>query len=220
MARVLHAGFHKTGSSFLQSEFFPKLKNVLFIQKLDLARVRLLSDQDTSIIFSNEATCGYPYPLTEEFSTARLQTLNEKYSWSLEEFISQNRKYLLTWKEAPKAIAKLCQDRGTKLLVIEQSDLYKDQGKTLQKISAFIDGSTFDAADIRCQVRSNVSRYGTTTIRVYRMLNCLLDNRLGRGLQRVVRRSPRKLIQGRPGAILDRLSSTRLSSVDVDRLMQ
>jgi hypothetical protein len=247
MARVLHAGFHKTGSTFLQSAFFPKLENVLFIQKLDLATVRQLSNHDRSILFSNEAACGYQYPLTKVFSTARLensleitqckkvilvvrefhswilslyfQTLNEKHHWSIEEFIYQNRENLLSWKNAPKVIAQMCKERGVELLMIEYHDLHEDRIKTLQRISTFIDGSNFDSTNITDKGRHNISRYGTLTIKVYRLLNRTLDNKLGRCLERVIRRSPRKLIQGRLGTILDRLSTTRLSSADVEKLM-
>jgi len=204
MTRVLHAGFHKTSSSFLQNAFFPKLKNVLFVRKLDLGKVRKLSNQDESILFSNEAACGYPYPQTEEFSTARLesnleitlcdkvvlvkrgfnswvfslyfQSLNEKHFWSLQEFISQNRQNLLTWTNALEAIAELCEERGTDLLVIDQIDLYKNQDNTLQRISVFINSSNFDPADIRGQERHNISRYGMFTIKIYRILNRVLKN--------------------------------------------
>lgn len=248
MTRVLHAGFHKTGSSFLQNAFFPKLKNVLFIRKLDLGKVRKLSNQDESILFSNEAACGYPYPLTEEFSTARLestleitrcekvllvkrefnswvlslyfQSLNENHYWSLQEFISQNCQNLLTWKNAPEAIAQMCKERGTDLLVIDQSDLYKNQANTLQRISFFINGSNYDPADIIGQERHNISRYGIFTIKVYCILNRVLKNRIGLALGRMVRRLPRKLIQGRIGAMLDRVSPAHLSSTDIERLMQ
>jgi len=248
MARVPHAGFHKTGSTFLQSVFFPKLENVVFIQRLDLAKIRNICDQDTSILFSSEAACGYPYPLAEKFSTERLesnleitqcekvilvsrefnswvlslyfQSLNERFSWSLEEFLSQNRQNLLTWKCAPKAIAQMCQQHGVDLLLIDYSDLRREQIKTLQRISDFIDGSAFDPADIADKGRNNISRYGILTIKVYRVLNRMLDNRLGRGLERFKRKLPRKLIQGGLGAMLDRLSPTSLSSVDVQRLME
>ena len=248
MTRVLHAGFHKTGSSFLQNAFFPKLKNVLFIRKLDLATVRTLSSQDESILFSNEAACGYPYPITEEFSTARLestleitkcekvllvkrefnswvlslyfQTLNEQHFWSLQEFISQNRQNLLTWKNAPEAIAQMCKERGTDLLVIDQSDLYKKQANTLQRISFFINGSNYDPADIISQERHNVSRYGMCTIKIYRILNRVLKNKIGFALGRKIRRLPRKLIQGRIGAMLDRVSPAHLASTNIEKLMK
>ncbi|MCA1775264.1 MAG: hypothetical protein LC676_06545 [Loktanella sp.] len=248
MSRVLHAGFHKTGSSFLQNEFFPKLENIVFVRKLHLGHLPILKNEEMSVVISNEAACGYPYPYTQEFSTERLesninllainkvliierefyswvlslyyQTLNEKHTWSLEDFISNNRINLMTWRAATKEIEDMCKNKGIDILVLPHHYLVTQQEAALDRISEFVGGSGFDIEDINLEKRNNASRYGQSTIAMYRFMNFALNNMLGHAIERMVKKLPRRLINDRLGIFLDKISPRKLVAEDVRKLMQ
>src|SRR6056297_231640 len=71
--RILHAGLHKTGSTFLQRKVFPEMKGLTYIHDYSFGRVpQILKNHQTPILFSSEAGCGYPYPETHEFCVGTL----------------------------------------------------------------------------------------------------------------------------------------------------
>jgi len=243
VSRILHAGLHKTGSTFLQKEFFPKLKNTVFVEKHLLWTAPIYRPERMSVVFSSEAACGRPYPETQPFNTARIesniallevdkvlvfqrefnswvlslyfQTLNQKYAWSLNEFIEHNRTNLLSWQDAPNQIEKACARIGIECMVIQYEDFVSDQMATLHRLSSFIDGSSFDADEIHLQKRSNRSRHGILTISAYRLLNTVFNSRLGGLSDKFFKSIPRSVISSRLGSGLERVSSRRLSVDDV-----
>ncbi|HEV8034493.1 hypothetical protein [Yoonia sp.] len=248
MARVLHAGFHKTGSTYLQKFFFPKLENVLYLRNLSLGKLPLFEADNMSIVISNEAACGYPYPNTATFTTQRLesnidileinkvliiereffswvlslyfQTLNEKATWSLQEFIRKNEKGLLTWRQAARAVEEMCVRKRIDCLIVPYQSLVSEPGVTLSKIANFIDGSSFNLDELDMDKRSNISRSGAFTIAAYRGLNATFNNGVGRFSERIVKDVPRRLMASKLGLGLDNLSGRRLSADCVRRIME
>lgn len=64
MAKVIiHVGLHKTGTTFLQKEIFPKLKGVKFFDKKDINFNIDLSEEKINLI-SSEQLSGSPHDLT------------------------------------------------------------------------------------------------------------------------------------------------------------
>ena len=209
MSRLLHAGFHKTGSTFLQKEFFPNLENVVFIRRLNFGKLPILNKDNISVLLSSEVACGFPIPYAERFTIDRIegniilfsiekviivqrefyswvlslyyQTLNEKHSWSLEGFISNSRDNPLTWKTAAQEVEETC--------------------------------------NIRVQKRTNASRYVQRTIAAYRFLIWGFNNKFDRLLEKVIKKLPRIVINSKLSLFLDKISPWVFSVEEARRSM-
>lgn len=230
MIRILHAGFHKSGSTFLQKNFFPYLDGVNYIGSFNLNKGVILTEDAEILLFSNEASCGYPYPNTQHFSLDRLstnsrllsidkiiivkrefyswvyslyfQSLNEGRSLSLKSFINNNRTALLSWLDAPEKISNWCQLAGIDLLIVDYEELATNADNALQKIANFVGAHAhrFNKAS------ENVSRKMPVTIFTFRVLNMLFRLRFFHALFILLDTNPRDLISGYLGDILERNS--------------
>lgn len=239
--RILHAGLHKTGSTYLQRSVFPRMEGIIYIHQHDFGRGPLIPNgSDKPILFSSEAACGYPYPETPEFSPDRLltnctllgidkvllvkrdfhewvlslyfQTLNEGRTWRIEEFVEVNRAALETWEFATERVKSTLDERKIDTLVISQQALRADHDATVCQICKFMGCPPICTKP----VASNSARYGTLTISTYRLLNRTYLNIFCRAIFRTLAKTPRKLIQrGHLGALTERLSRSRLSPEDV-----
>lgn len=246
--RILHAGLHKTGSTYLQGFVFPVLEGVRYLPSIDLGRGRLLEpDDERPILMSSENACGYPYPLATEFSPDRLlsnvrllgvdkvilfdrdhhswllslwfQTLNEGKSWSLARFIEENARALATWISAPEKIATALEQDDVQLLSLSHSSLRNEHDETLKAICRFIGASE---SNLPQPVKANRSRKGKLTSTTYRLLNRAHQSFLFGVFFRATRLTPRHLIQGRRsplGYLTETLSSSKWSAKDVQRLL-
>jgi len=165
--RILHAGLHKTGSTYLQRSVFPKMKGIIFIHQHDFGRGPLIPNgPNKPILFSSEAACGYPYPETPEFSPDRLltncallgidkvllvkrdfhewvlslyfQTLNEGRTWRIEEFAEVNRAALKTWESATEKASAALEERKVSTLIVSQEALRSNHDATIHQICDFI----------------------------------------------------------------------------------
>ena len=246
--RILHAGLHKTGSTYLQHTIFPNLRGVTFIPRLDLGRAPVLAaGEQEPILFSSEASCGYPAPITEKFSPDRLlsnvrllcidkvvvvrrnfeswvlslwfQTLNEGYSWGLEKFLDKNLDALQTWREAPEVLRRELEAESVGFLCIEYEELLKNREATLRILSNYIGGNLLSQDT---ESRANVSRWGKTTIVTYRFLNVAYKNIFVRAMFRALALTPRKMIQGNRSPlakVTESMSASSWTSSDVSRLI-
>ena len=245
MHRILHCGFHKTGSTFLQRHVFPKLEDVIYSHGYTFGRLPTVPKESLKpILISSEAACGYPYPETPEFSVDDLlssvrllsitkvllvtrefnnwvlslyfQTLNGNSTWTLEEFVSKNRAALLTWKHASEQIKMALSEEGVEFLHLQQEILLEHPDKVIGEICSFIGTPKIS---VRPQI-ANPSRMGNITIKTYRILNKTYRFRVAKAIYRTGIVNPRKLIQhGRLGAITEKLSRRLYSAEDVKQLL-
>ena len=245
--RILHAGLHKTGSTFLQKYVFPNIEGVCFVPHLNMGKLPFVQSRN-SILFSNEGSCGYPYPICEEFNVERImnsvsilkvdrviifkreffswilslyfQTLNEGCTWSLAEFVGVNKDNLISWRDAQERVVQACQHENVKVLVVDYEILLTEGDAAIQAVVDFVGGGQW-RVESSIPSRSNPSRYGTWSISWYRRLNEIANFRLGRIVfSRLICRTPRKLIAGRLGALLDKLSPRSLTPSDVETLLR
>lgn len=242
-SRVLHAGLHKTGSTFLQNKLFPNLEEVYYMGgSVNLTKVEPMSGRRL-VVYSSEAACGYPYPVAEKFSTSRLaacvkvlgidkvfivnrefyswclslyfQTLNEGFFWSLQDFIDSNRDNLFSWECASNSIASWCEEAGLEVHCESYEDLCSDPDAAIKRICHFI-----GVAPVNVQLsRENSSKYGNVTLMTYRVLNYLCRPSLVSRFVRWTRLTPRRLLCGRFGDFLEKCSFKCLSVDDVKKVM-
>ncbi|WNK20114.1 sulfotransferase domain-containing protein [Halomonas piscis] len=243
MDRILHAGFHKTGSTFLQKNVFPHFEGIEYLGNFNLAAPGCLSNGN-SFLFSSEAACGYPYPYTANFSIEQLdkniqalninkvilfrrdfpswclslyfQTLNENHTWSLSNFLKQNKNNLLTWKSADADIEDYCAKNNINIIIMDYKDLSNTPEKSIEKIASFIGCKSIKTPSSR----ENQSRYGSTTIIAYRILNFICRSKIIFGILKLISLTPRKIIQGRIGAFFEKLSFDKVSPSDVQRVLK
>lgn len=243
MNRVLHAGLHKTGSTFLQQEVFPALEGVVYVEDFPIRTHIPGLTKDSTILFSNEASCGCPYPVTREFSLDALRDnvillqidslilfKRDFYSWvlslyvqslkeggvlPLEEFIAMNKERLASWDGLEVKIAGFCRDENIRFLTLDYGEFINNGQSILDDVCDFI-----GCKRIQYKKKSvNASRYGLLTIRVFRLLNLLYKSKWARWLFRLLGITPRMLISSRRfGGKLERLSTKRLTASDVERL--
>ena len=246
--RILHAGFHKTGSSYLQYYIFPNLQGVTFVHRLDLGRVPILDrNEKQTILFSSEASCGYPIPVTPAFSPDRLisnvrllcidkvilvsrnfegwvlslwfQTLNEGHAWSLKSFLDKNLAALRSWERAPEILRCELEAEGVEFVCIDHEDLLKRPDEALRMLCDYIGGELPEEVT---QSKANASRWGRVTIATYRLLNALNKNIAARAVFRALALTPRKMIQGSRSPlakITELISMSTWSANDVRRLI-
>lgn len=243
MTRVLHAGLHKTGSTFLQRHFFPRLSGVSYLGSYQLNKGAVVASDDLIMLFSSEASCGYPYPMALRFSVDRLeanlrvlsidkvilvrrqfaswvlslyfQTLNERNCWSLHQFIETNAENLVSWQEADEQAKSLCKRLKLEILVVSHEDLSAEPQRTCDRMADFIGCARTRVVS----AKENSSRSGTATITVYRLMNWVCKSKILWGCFRVLGTSPRGLISGRFGATLERMSRQAITSVDAQRIL-
>lgn len=241
--RILHAGLHKTGSTFLQRELFPIVEGVNYIGDYNLRGGAVINDINKPILFSNEASCGYPYPVAKPFDSRRIetninvlmpnkiilvsrefyewvlslyfQTLNSGYSWDLDEYIKKNKDGLLSWRNVESQIKVLCNNLGIQYLILRYEDLQADHQKFCDEICAYI-----GCKSISTQNNShNASLYGNKTIETYRFLNKVNKINLIKRFTSFTGCSPRNLMQrGKIGRYLDQWSSRYITAQDVEKL--
>ena len=245
--RVLHAGFHKTGSTFLQKELFPKLRECTYFHKFSLHQGPLLCNYDTrAVLFSSEASCGLPYPITPPFSPNRLltnirvlgiskvfvvkrplhswtrslylQTLKAGYWWSIDEFIERNRDNLYTWNEAPTSIARTLAENGIEFACFDHEDLRSSPQETCNEICRFIGTEPVEVSPRPV----NASLYGSRAIAWFRFVNRLGQVRIMRPVYRALSVEPLRMMKARPhriGTILDKYSANRLTTERIQQLL-
>lgn len=246
--RILHAGLHKTGSTFLQKELFPNLQRCTYFHNFHLHKGPHLNcdSESKAILFSSEASCGLPYPVTPQFSTMRLitnvrtlginkvfilrrsfpswvlsmyiQSLKAGRCWHINEFIDLNREALLTWDEAPQRIAKALGELSIDFACFSQDELAINPHQTCADICSFI-GVPTPKVNYR---RVNSGLYGTLAIRYFRAVNRLGQYRFIRPAYRAMNIEPLKLMKarrGRMGYLLNQLSRRHLTPDDVSSLL-
>ena len=246
--RVLHAGLHKTGSTFLQKDVFPKLENCAVFHGYHFHKGTTVDPEKppASILFTSEGSCGTPYPITPTFSPERLlsnvealqidkvfivkrdlhewilsmymQTLKAEQSWSLQEYIGRNAAALQTWDTAPEQLGDALSKRSVDFAVFRHEDLVTTPQETCNQICNFI-----GVPPVTVQSRRvNPGLYGTYAIRYIRALNYLGNLRPVKAFYRLFNiRSGRTMTakSGRLGYMLDKRSRTRITSNDVTRLL-
>ncbi len=244
MTRVLHAGLHKTGSSFFQKRFFPYLPGVCYLGSFSLKNKYRPINKEDVLLFSNEASFGYPYPLAEAFNLDKIktileillvdklilftrefnswvlslyfQTLNEGHCWSLEEFVRINEVNLLTWRALDDELYDWCKREGIECLFIKFEEFQSDPQRVCDYISDFVGVERIAVPSVRV----NCSRYGRLTIVVYRFMNLLCRPRLISGALRHLHLTPRNFMDGKLGSVLERISANRYSATDVEALLK
>lgn len=246
--RVLHAGLHKTGSTFLQKDFFPRLDDCAVFHGYHFHKGTIIDPENPpgTILFTSEGSCGTPYPITPPFSPERLlsnvealcidkvfivkrnlhewilsmymQTLKAEQSWSLEEYIQKNGAALRTWESAPEQLTEALARRNVEFAAFSHEDLLNEPQETCNRICEYI-----DVAPISIQPRRvNPGLYGSRAIRYIRTLNRLGRLRPVKAVYRLFNiRSGRTMTAkgNRLGYILDKRSKHRITSDDVARLM-
>ena len=243
--RILHAGLHKTGSTFLQRHVFPNLKHVTYIHGYTFGRLPNISKKSLNpILISSEAACGYPYPYTPDFSVDNLisnvrllaitkvllftrefndwvlslyfQSLNGNSTWTLEDFIDRNGTALLTWQNAAAKIAMALSEEGVEILNLQQEDLLETPEEVTWEICSFVGAPKLDVH----RHISNRSRKGALTVKIYRILNKTYRFRMLKAIYRTGIVNPRKLIQrGMVGVVTEKFSRRLLSADDVEKLL-
>ena len=247
MKRILHAGLHKTGSTFLQKNLFSNIdsKNFYFIgDNFGLESGLIISEHVEILLFSNEASCGHPYPVAQEFSIDILrsnvtvlgidsiilvtrdfeswilslyyQTLNEGYTWSLNTFLKKNKDNLRAWTNCEQVIKKYALKSGLDLLIFNQEELLNNPQELCDRICQFI-----GVEPVSVNYSSeNISKYEVLHINIYRLLNAIFKFKLVRVPFRLIRTSPRNLMQnGVLGKILSRICKKKLLLDDVGELL-
>lgn len=242
--RVLHAGFHKTGSTFLQRRVFPNLPDTWYLGAPSLKEPKSAHHPAAPklLLLSSEAACGFPYPLAERFSTATLlanvrlfsiskvfviqrelsswaaslyfQTLNEGHWWTPEEFIHANREALLTWNDATKQLAQDLAEEGVEFQCYSHEEMSQNLQGTVDRITDFLEVGRISVSNEPI----NPSYYGGRTIWAYRKLNRLSALPGLRQAGRVFSISPRRMMQKQRGAMaawLESSSRLRLDHLDL-----
>ena len=242
--RALHAGFHKTGSSFLQRRIFPNIPDVCYLGSPSLEKAKPEKHRKSSRVelLSSEAACGYPYPLTKPFSVDTLlanvrlysiqkvflfqrelsswaaslyfQTLNEGRWWTPEEFIRANREALLTWRDAPKQIEFALAEAGVAFRCFSYEGMKQNSQATVDQVTDFLGVGRVVVSEDSI----NQSYYGGRTIWAYRTLNRASALPGFRQMTRALSFSPRGVMQRRRGPLvnwLENSSKLRLNSLDL-----
>lgn len=237
IVRVLHAGLHKTGSTYLQRHIFPKLPGVNFHGNFSLGNfLRFGPDDFIGVPFlSSEASLGFPYPLTsgpnyerfmcllDLFSITHVilvtrpfeswvrslyfQLLKEGGTGSFAKWRATNAD-LEKWRSVVPELRQRLSATGRQLLVLSQEDLGRDQQGFVAAICKFI-GT--EPPVLTSLPRANVSRYGNVTIACVRCVNFLLPNGFVRDVVRKLRLDLRTLLLfGLLGKVTEALSWRRL----------
>lgn len=242
--RALHAGFHKTGSSFLQRQVFPGIPDVSYLGSPSLEKGKPEKHREGSrvVLLSSEAACGYPYPLTKPFSVDTLlenvrlysiqkvflfqrelsswaaslyfQTLNEGRWWAPEEFIRVNREALLTWRDAPEEIESALTEAGVAFRCFSYEGMKQNPQATVDQVTDFLGVARVCVSEDSI----NKSYYGGRTIWAYRTLNRASALPGFRQVTRALSFSPRRVMQRRRSPLVKWLESSsklRLDSLDL-----
>jgi hypothetical protein len=232
--RVMHVGLHKSGSTFLQKTVFPAMAGVNYLEGFALGDYLRRGDADLSKIplISTEGGLGWPYPLTEGPNYERLDFLIELFaithvilvvrefrSWtrslyfqtikeggvlSIEDWCRANTG-LARWKNVRAELEERLGAHGVKLLVLSQEQLREDRTRFLGDLCAFID---VEVPALEKSGSHNVSRYGTLTIALARLVNRIIPNGTLRTILRGWKLDPRdQLLFGKLGRLTEALSS-------------
>ena len=230
---ILHVGLHKAASTYLQAEVFPSLRGVQYVPKALLSEKIVL--KRSHLVISSEAALGRPYPIAESFDEAELcskvalfcatdilivrrefaswitslylQSVNEGWSWTFRQFLLRNISKLETWRDVgDKNFAFALRD-GVRVHVLCYEDLRDHPQKFASELSLVM-GEPIHLSNLS---RRNSSIKGVATLRAYRLLNWVIGRGKRRRVAIALGLSPRKLMRGRLGLILEALPQQRFN---------
>ena len=234
--KVLHIGPHKTGSTYLQREVFSRLSGVNYYGEGAISaawRKGMRPEPNGVPLWSTEAALGWPYPTAKPPQISRLmilcadlgvthvlavkrdypfwvrslyfQTLNEGGREYFCDWYARNQDGLEDWRRLFSDLENACRKQGLVLKVMSWADLLSDAPGSLKAIADYL-GCESPAHAVTSE-KSNRSLYGEYAIATYVALNRIIRGRVLLRAARLLRLSPRQLIQnGRLGLFLHRRS--------------
>ena len=241
---ILHAGPHKTGSTWLQEDVFPHWDEVAYLGRFDLRsflrRSPDLPAPDKPLLFSSEAALGYPYPTTQPFDLrtlrATIRVLSVTHvivvdrdfpSWCLSVYMQYLHEggSLSLQQFIQKNPALLSWRNSCSVVEVAGNELgvqvlrlsYEDICRDPDTALKAIGGFVdLTPPPVPARIRrTNSSRRGTLTVRTLRWSN----SRLPRRFRKLI--GLRGAIQyKRLGAVLERASSRSMHSEDVSEMLK
>lgn len=198
--RILHAGLHKSGSTFLQKTGFSALAGVNYLGGFNLAGYLKNGPDDASRVplISSEACLGFPNPVTNGPNFRRLdylmdllsishvilvernfdswvrslyfQVLKEGGTASFDDWLAANTG-LDKWRDVVGDLRQRLAARQVQLLVLSQEQLFSDRDGFVARLCEFVG---VDCPEIPAGGMHNVFRYGNVTL--IRLANRILPN--------------------------------------------